>query len=251
MNEHTMMQRGGAEFIGTFWLVLGGCGSAVLAAAFPQLGIGFAGVALAFGLTVLTMAYAVGHISGGHFNPAVTVGLFVARRIPGRDIPVYVIAQVAGAIVAAGVLYLIADGKPGFSLSGGFASNGYADHSPGGYSLFAAFVAEVVMTFGFLMIILGSTSKRAPIGFAPIAIGLALTLIHLISIPVTNTSVNPARSTGPALFVGGWAIAQLWLFWLAPIIGAALAGLLHPLLEGSQEPRLESAATPAHVDPTT
>jgi aquaporin Z len=223
----------------------------VLAAAFPQLGIGFAGVALAFGLTVLTMAYAVGHISGGHFNPAVTVGLFAARRIPGRDIPVYVIAQVAGAIVAAGVLYLIADGKSGFSLSGGFASNGYADHSPGGYSLFAAFVTEVVMTFGFLMVILGSTSKRAPIGFAPIAIGLALTLIHLISIPVTNTSVNPARSTGPALLVGGWAIAQLWLFWLAPIIGAALAGLLHPLLEGSQEPRLESAATPAHVDPTT
>lgn len=251
MTEHSTIQRAGAEFLGTFWLVLGGCGSAVLAAAFPQLGIGFAGVALAFGLTVLTMAYAVGHISGGHFNPAVTIGLFAARRIPGRDIPVYLIAQVLGAIVAAGVLYVIAQGKTGFSLSGGFASNGYADHSPGGYSLLASFVTEVVLTFGFLMVILGATSRRAPIGFAPIPIGLALTLIHLISIPVTNTSVNPARSTGPALFVGGWAIAQLWLFWVAPLLGAVLAGLIHPLLETRPEPELESAATPAHVGAPT
>ena len=251
MTEHSTIQRAGAEFLGTFWLVLGGCGSAVLAAAFPQLGIGFAGVALAFGLTVLTMAYAVGHISGGHFNPAVTIGLFAARRIPGRDIPVYLIAQVLGAIVAAGVLYVIAQGKAGFSLSGGFASNGYADHSPGGYSLLASFVTEVVLTFGFLMVILGATSRRAPIGFAPIPIGLALTLIHLISIPVTNTSVNPARSTGPALFVGGWAIAQLWLFWVAPLLGAVLAGLIHPLLETRPEPEIESAATPAHVGAPT
>ena len=201
MTQHTIMQRAGAEFLGTFWLVFGGCGSAVLAGAFPTLGIGFAGVALAFGLTVLTMAYGVGHISGGHFNPAVTVGLFAARRIPGRDIAPYVIAQVLAAIVASGVLYLIASGKEGFSLAGGFASNGYGEHSPGGYPLMSAFIAEVLLTFVFLMVILGSTSRRAPVGFAPVAIGLALTLIHLISIPVTNTSVNPARSTGPAIFV--------------------------------------------------
>ena len=251
MAQHSTIQRAGAEFLGTFWLVLGGCGSAVLAAACPVLGIGFAGVALAFGLTVLTMAYAVGHISGGHFNPAVTVGLFAARRIPARDLPPYLIAQVLGAILAAGVLYVIAQGKAGFSLSGGFASNGYADHSPGGYSLLSSFVVEVVLTFGFLMVILGSTSRRAPVRFAPIAIGLALTLIHLISIPVTNTSVNPARSTGPALFVGGWAVSQLWLFWVAPIIGAVLAGLVHPLLENTPEPEIISAASPAVVDEST
>lgn len=247
MTQHTIMQRAGAEFLGTFWLVFGGCGSAVLAAAFPTLGIGFAGVALAFGLTVLTMAYGVGHISGGHFNPAVTVGLFAARRIPGRDIAPYVIAQVLAAIVASGVLYLIASGKEGFSLAGGFASNGYGEHSPGGYPLMSAFIAEVLLTFVFLMVILGSTSRRAPVGFAPVAIGLALTLIHLISIPVTNTSVNPARSTGPALFVGGWAVAQLWMFWVAPILGAVAAGIVHPLLENVPEPQLESAASPTAV----
>jgi len=216
-----------AEFIGTFWLVFGGCGSAVLAAAFPQLGIGFLGVALAFGLTVLTMAYAIGHISGCHLNPAVSVGLAVGKRFPASQLPAYIIAQVAGGIAAAGVLFVIASGKAGFDLSGGFASNGYADHSPGGYSLAACLVAEIVLTFMFLMVILGSTDKRAPQGFAPIAIGLCLTLIHLIGIPVTNTSVNPARSTGPAIFVGGWAIQQLWLFWLAPIVGAVLAGFIY------------------------
>jgi len=221
----------GAECLGTFWLVFGGCGSAVLAAAFPGLGIGFAGVALAFGLTVLTMAYAVGHISGGHFNPAVSVGLAVAKRMPVKDLVPYIAAQVVGGIIAAAVLYVIASGKAGFDLSGGFASNGYGEHSPGGYSLVACLVAEVVLTFAFLMIILGATDKRAPAGFAPIAIGLGLTLIHLIGIPVTNLSVNPARSTGPAVFVGGWAIGQLWLFWVAPIVGAALAGLLYPLFE--------------------
>jgi aquaporin Z len=247
MAEHSTIQKAGAEFIGTFWLVFGGCGSAVLAAAFPQLGIGFTGVSLAFGLTVLTMAYAVGHISGGHFNPAVTIGLFTAKRIPANDIFAYLIAQVLGATVAAAVLYVIASGKAGFSLSGGFASNGYGAHSPGGYSLAAALVTEVVLTFFFLMIILGATSKRAPAGFAPIAIGLALTLIHLISIPVTNTSVNPARSTGQALIVGDWALAQLWLFWVAPIVGAALAGLVHPLLEGTPEPKRENAASPTIV----
>jgi aquaporin Z len=224
-----------AEFVGTFWLVFGGCGSAVLAAAFPKLGIGFTGVALAFGLTVLTGAFAFGPISGGHFNPAVTVGLFTAKRFAGRDVLPYVIVQVAGAIVAAAVLYGIASGQPGFSLAGGFASNGYGDHSPGGYSLLAALLCEVVLTFMFLFVILGSTSKRAPAGFAPIAIGLALTLIHLISIPVTNTSVNPARSTGPALFVGGWALAQLWLFWVAPLAGGALAGFLFPLVAGESD----------------
>jgi len=218
--------RASAEFLGTFWLVLGGCGSAVIAAAFPQVGIGLLGVSLAFGLTVLTMAYAIGHVSGCHLNPAVSVGLVAGGRFPAGELLPYVIAQVAGAIVAAFVLSVIASGKPGFDLvASGFAANGYADHSPGKYSLVAALVAEVVMTFMFLMIILGSTDRRAPAGFAPIAIGLGLTLIHLISIPVTNTSVNPARSTGPALFVGGWAIGQLWLFWVAPIVGAALAGI--------------------------
>ena len=208
-----------AELIGTFWLVLGGCGSAVLAAKFPEVGIGFIGVAFAFGLTVLTMAFAVGHISGGHFNPAVTVGLFAGGRTPAGEVLPYIVAQVVGAILAAGVLYLIASGKAGFDLAGGFASNGYAEHSPGGYPLSSGFVCELVLTAGFLFVIMGATDSRAPAGFAPIAIGLALTLIHLISIPVTNTSVNPARSTGPAVFVGGWALAQLWLFWLAPILG--------------------------------
>jgi len=226
-----------SEFLGTFWLVLGGCGSAVLAAAFPNLGIGFAGVALAFGLTVLTGAYAFGPISGGHFNPAVTIGLWAGGRFPARDIPAYVIAQLIGAIVAAGILYLIASGKAGFDLSAGFAANGFAEHSPGGYSLTAALITEIVMTFMFLIVILGTTHRRAPVGFAGLAIGLALTLIHLISIPVTNTSVNPARSTGPAIFVGGWALAQLWLFWLAPIAGAIAAGWLYRgILEAGAEP---------------
>jgi len=225
----------GAEALGTFWLVFGGCGSAVLAAAFPQLGIGFVGVSLAFGLTVLTMAYAVGHISGGHFNPAVTVGLWVGGRFPAGQIIPYWIAQVAGAVVAAGVLYLIASGKAGFDLSGGFASNGYGEHSPGGYSMVSALIAEVVLTAFFLMIILGATDGRAPAGFAPIAIGLALTLIHLISIPITNTSVNPARSTGPALFVGGWAVAQLWMFWVAPIVGGALGALVYRAIGKSSD----------------
>jgi aquaporin Z len=223
----SLVKKLAAEFVGTLWLVLGGCGSAVLAAAFPNLGIGFHGVALAFGLTVLTMAYAVGHVSGCHLNPAVTFGLWAGKRFPANEMLPYIIAQVVGAIAGAGVLYLIASGKASFSLSGGFASNGYAEHSPGGYSLVACFVAEVVMTFFFLVIILGSTHDRAPKGFAPIAIGLGLTLIHLISIPVTNTSVNPARSTGPALFAGGWAISQLWLFWIAPILGALLAGFFY------------------------
>ncbi len=222
-----LTKRLSAEFLGTLWLVLGGCGSAVLAAAFPNLGIGFAGVALAFGLTVLTMAFAIGHISGCHLNPAVSVGLWAGGRFEaGRLLP-YVVVQVLGAIAGAAVLYLIASGKADFSLAGGFASNGYGEHSPGGYSLVASFVDEVVLTFMFLMIILGSTDERAPKGFAPIAIGLGLTLIHLISIPVTNTSVNPARSTGPALFAGGWALGQLWLFWLAPIVGALIAGAVY------------------------
>jgi aquaporin Z len=216
-----------AEFIGTFWLVLGGCGSAVLAAGFPKTGIGFVGVALAFGLTLLTMAYAIGHISGCHINPAVSVGLWAGGRFPGSELIPYIIAQVFGAIVAAGVLYVIASGTAGFDLSAGFASNGYGAHSPGGYGLGSAAVCEVVMTLMFLFVIMGATDKRVPAGFAPIPIGLVLTLIHLISIPVTNTSVNPARSTGPALFVGGWAIQQLWLFWLAPIVGAALGGILY------------------------
>jgi aquaporin Z len=230
----SLTKRLGAEFIGTFWLVFGGCGSAVLAAGFPELGIGFVGVSLAFGLSVLTMAYAVGHISGGHFNPAVTVGLWAGGRFPASDIIPYWIAQVVAAIVAAAVLYLIASGKAGFDLAGGFASNGYGEHSPGGYPLLSALVAEIVLTVFFLIVILGSTDKRAPAGFAPIAIGLALTLIHLISIPVTNTSVNPARSTGPALFVGGWAMAQLWLFWVAPLIGGALGGLIYRRLGSEQ-----------------
>ncbi len=222
-----LTKRSAAEFIGTFWLVFGGCGSAVLAAAFPELGIGFAGVALAFGLTVLTMAFALGHISGCHLNPAVSIGLVAGGRFKASELPAYIIAQVLGGIAAAAVLYLIASGKAGFSLDGGLASNGYGDHSPGGYTLMAGFVAEVVLTAFFLFIIMGATDKRAPAGFAPIAIGLALTLIHLISIPVTNTSVNPARSTGPAVIVGGWAISQLWLFWVAPIIGAVIGGSVY------------------------
>jgi aquaporin Z len=230
-----LSKRAAAEFIGTFWLVFGGCGSAVLAAKFPGVGIGFLGVALAFGLTVLTMAFAIGHVSGCHLNPAVSVGLVVGKRFPASNLPAYIVAQVAGAIAAAAVLYVIASGKAGFDLAGGFASNGYAEHSPGGYSLIACLVAEVVLTFFFLMIILGATDRRAPQGFAPIAIGLGLTLIHLVGIPVTNTSVNPARSTGPALFVGGWAVEQLWLFWLAPIVGAAIAGVVYPIVMGETE----------------
>lgn len=225
-------KRAAAEFFGTFWLVFGGCGSAVLAAAFPGLGIGFAGVALAFGLTVLTMAYAIGHISGCHLNPAVSIGLFAGKRFPGSELLPYIVAQVAGGACGAAVLYVIASGKAGFDLSGGFASNGYGSHSPGGYSLIACFAAEVVLTLFFLLIIMGSTDKRAPQGFAPIAIGLGLTLIHLIGIPVTNLSVNPARSTGPAIFVGGWAIAQLWLFWVAPILGGAIGGGMYQALFG-------------------
>ena len=228
------MKQCGAEFFGTFWLVLGGCGSAVLAAAFPNVGIGFLGVALAFGLTVLTMAFAIGHISGCHLNPAISIGLWAGGRFPAGKLGPYIVAQVLGAVAGAGVLYLVASGKDGFSLSAGFACNGYGAHSPGGYSLTAALVTEVVMTMMFLVIILGATDKRAPQGFAPIAIGLGLTLIHLISIPVTNTSVNPARSTGVALFVGGWALAQLWLFWLAPIIGGILGAVVYRFI-GRQE----------------
>ena len=223
-----------AEFIGTFWLVLGGCGSAVLAAAFPDVGIGLLGVAFAFGLTVLTMAFAIGHISGCHLNPAVSVGLAVGGRFKSSDLAPYIIAQVLGAVFAAAVLYFIASGKAGFDLAGGLASNGYGEHSPGGYTMVSGFVTEVVMTFMFLFIILGATDSRAPAGFAPIAIGLGLTLIHLISIPVTNTSVNPARSTGPALIVGGWAIQQLWMFWIAPIIGAAIAGVAYRAVSGEK-----------------
>lgn len=230
-----MVNRLGAEFIGTFWLVLGGCGSAVLAAAFPNVGIGLLGVSFAFGLTVLTMAFAVGHISGCHLNPAVSFGLWAGKRFPTSELVPYIIAQVLGAIVAAFVLSLIASGKAGFDLvQSGFAANGYGEHSPGGYALFSALVCEVVMTYMFLLIILGATDRRVPAGFAPIAIGLGLTLIHLISIPVTNTSVNPARSTGPALFVGGWALSQLWLFWVAPIAGAILAGGTYRWLGGKE-----------------
>jgi aquaporin Z len=225
-----------AEFVGTFWLVLGGCGSAVLAAAFPGVGIGLLGVSLAFGLTVLTMAYAVGPISGGHFNPAVSVGLCVAGRFPADKLPGYIVAQVLGAAAAGGVLYLIASGAPGFELAKGFASNGYGPHSPGGYSLLAGVLTEVVMTAFFLIIILGATAAHAPKGFAPIAIGLALTLIHLISIPVTNTSVNPARSTGVAVYVGGWAMSQLWVFWVAPIVGAVLGALAYRFMGRDQAP---------------
>src|SRR5437899_4967297 len=223
-----------AEFVGTLWLVLGGCGSAVLSAAFPDVGIGLLGVSLAFGLTVLTMAFAIGHISGCHLNPAVSIGLWAGGRFPGQKLAPYVIAQVLGAIVAGGVLFLIASGKAGCDVSAGFASSGYGDHSPGGYSLPAALVTEIVMTMMFLVIILGATDKRAPQGFAPLAIGLGLTLIHLISIPVTNTSVNPARSTGPALIVGGWALAQLWLFWVAPLLGAAIAGVVYRIVTGEE-----------------
>ena len=230
-----------AEFVGTAWLVLGGCGAAVLAAGFPQLGIGFVGVALAFGLTVVTMAYAIGHVSGAHLNPAVSVGLWAGGRFSARDLPGYVVAQVLGAIVGAGVLYVIASGSAGFSLAGGFASNGYGAHSPGGYSLAACAASEVAMTFAFLFVIMGVTHGQAPKGFAPLAIGLCLTLIHLISIPVTNTSVNPARSTGVAVFEGGWAIQQLWLFWAAPLAGGALGGLAYRWL---------SPETPAPVEVT-
>lgn len=224
-----------AEVVGTFWLVLGGCGSAVLAAAFPEVGIGLHGVSLAFGLTVLTMAYAIGHISGCHLNPAVSVGLWAAGRFSARELPGYVAAQVLGAIAAGGVLYLIASGKAGFDVTQGFAANGYGTHSPGGYGLLSAALTEVVMTAFFLLIILGATSRRAPAGFAPLAIGLALTLIHLVSIPVTNTSVNPARSTGVAVFTGDWAVQQLWLFWLAPLAGALLGAAMHRALGGEAD----------------
>jgi aquaporin Z len=236
-------KRAAAEFVGTFWLVFGGCGSAVLAAAFPNVGIGLLGVSFAFGLTVLTMAYAIGHISGCHLNPAVSVGLVVGKRFSASDLPAYVVAQVLGGISGAGALYVIASGKAGFSLTGGFASNGYEEHSPGLYSMTACLTAEVLLTFMFLMIILGATDRRAPSGLAPIAIGLGLTLIHLIGIPVTNLSVNPARSTGPAVFVGGWAVQQLWLFWVAPIVGAALAGIAYPAMAG--EPVVEQKARTA------
>src|SRR5271163_3619981 len=239
----SLSKRAVAEFFGTFWLVFRGCGPAGLDAAFPPLGIGFLGVALAFGLTVLTMAFAIGHISGCHLNPAVSAGLVVGKRFPASELLPYVVAQVLGGIAGAGTLYVIASGKAGFDVSGGFASNGYGAHSPGGYSTVACLVAEVVLTFFFLMIIMGSTDKRAPAGFAPIAIGFGLTLIHLIGIPVTNLSVNPARSTGPALFVGGWAVAQLWLFWIAPIAGAAIAGIVYPAFAG--QPRKSDAVTKA------
>lgn len=220
-------KRCAAEFFGTFWLVFGGCGSAVLSAAFPELGIGFLGVSLAFGLTVLTMAYAIGHISGCHLNPAVTVGLAAGGRFPASEVLPYWVAQVIGGLAGAGILFLIASGNAEFSLAGGFASNGFAEHSPGGYSMVAALVAEIVLTFFFLFVIMGATDKRAPVALAPVAIGLCLTLIHLIGIPVTNLSVNPARSTGPAVFVGGWAIQQLWLFWIAPLVGGVLGGLVY------------------------
>lgn len=234
----SLARRMGAECLGTFWLVFGGCGSAVLAAAFPKVGIGLLGVALAFGLTVLTMAYAIGHISGCHLNPAVTVGLATARRFPWTEAGGYILAQVVGGALGAAVLYYIASGVPAFSVSDGFAANGYGEHSPGHYSMLAAMVAELVLTFMFLIIILGATDRRAPAGFAPIAIGFGLTLIHLIGIPVTNLSVNPARSTGPALFVGGWALAQLWLFWLMPLLGAVLAGLVYPALAEEPKPSM-------------
>jgi aquaporin Z len=236
MNGHTMAQRLGAEFLGTFWLVFGGCGAAVLAAGVPDVGIGYLGVALAFGLTVVTMAYAVGHVSGGHFNPAITIGVATGKRFPWRDVPAYVVTQVVAAVVAAAVLWVVASGLDGFSASeSGFATNGYGDHSPQGYSLLAVLVVEVVLTCFFLYVILGTTDTRAPKGFAPLAIGLSLTLIHLISIPVSNTSVNPARSTGPALFAGTDALVQLWAFWLAPIVGALIAGATYVLLIGGEE----------------
>lgn len=247
MNEYSLTQRMTAEFLGTLWLVLGGCGSAVLAAAFPEVGIGLLGVSFAFGLSVLTMAYAVGHVSGGHFNPAVTVGLCTAHRFLAKDVLPYVVAQVAGAICGAAILFFIASGKAGFDASSGFAANGYGAYSPGGYSLVAALIAELVMTFFFLLVILGATNKRAPQVMAGVAIGLALTLIHLVTIPVTNTSVNPARSTSQAVFVGGWAITQLWLFWLAPVIGAALAGAAYRFLgeeRKASEPAFAQTVTP-------
>ena len=239
------MKQYGAEFLGTFWLVLGGCGSAVLAAAFPNVGIGLHGVLLAFGLTVLTMAFAIGHISGCHLNPAVSVGLWAGGRFPASKLAPYIVAQVLGAVAAGGVLYVIASGAPGFDVSKGFASNGYGAHSPGGYSLLAALVTEVVMTMFFLLVILGATDKRAPAGFAPIAIGLALTLIHLISIPVTNTSVNPARSTGVALFVGDWAIDQLWLFWVAPIVGALLGAAIYHFVASEEAEHVQPSVARA------
>jgi aquaporin Z len=239
-----------AELIGTFWLVLGGCGSAVLAAAFPEVGIGLVGVSFAFGLTVLTGAYALGPISGGHFNPAVSVGLWAGGRFPASQLVPYIVAQVAGGVAGAAVLYLIASGQAGFSVTDGFAANGYAEHSPGGYSLTAAVVCELVMTFMFLIVILGATHQRAPVGFAGLTIGFALTLIHLISIPVTNTSVNPARSTGPALFTGDWALTQLWLFWVVPIVGAALAGFVYKaLLEERREPAVTGRDQSAKLNP--
>ena len=239
------MRKYAAEAIGTFWLTFGGCGSAVLAAAFPDVGIGLLGVSLAFGLPVLTMAYAIGHVSGCHLNPAVTVGLAAGGRFPAGQIPPYVIAQVVGAIAGAGALYVIASGAPGFDLAKGFASNGYGEHSPGGYGLVAALVAEVLLTAFFLFIIMGATHGKAPAGFAPIAIGLGLTLIHLISIPVTNTSVNPARSTGPALFVGGWALQQLWLFWVAPLIGGAIGGLVYRWISDEPSADITGGVSPA------
>ena len=238
----TLGKRAAAEFFGTFWLVFGGCGAAVLDAAFPGLGIGFLGVALAFGLTVLTMVYAIGHISGGHLNPAISLGLAVGKRFPVSEVIPYWIAQVLGAVAAAGVLFVIASGKAGFSLAGGFASNGYADHSPGGYSLTACLVTEIVLTMFFLLIVMGATDRRAPQGFAAIAIGLGLTLIHLVGIPVTNLSVNPARSTGPAIFAGGWAVHQLWLFWVAPLIGGALGGAIYQTLFGEAAEASEKVA---------
>lgn len=243
-----LSKRLSAEFLGTLWLVLGGCGSAVLAAAFPTLGIGFAGVSLAFGLTVLTGAYALGHISGAHFNPAVTLGLWAGKRFEAKEILPYIVAQVLGAIAGAGILYLIASDRAGFSLASGFASNGFADHSPGKYGALGGFIAEVVLTFFLLIVILGVTHKLAPKGFAPIAIGLCLTLIHLISIPVTNTSVNPARSTGPAIFVQGWALTQLWLFWVAPILGALLAGFVYTWLADDDGPSSAPAADDGDAD---
>jgi aquaporin Z len=233
-----------AELVGTFWLVLGGCGSAVLTAPFRDAGIGLLGISLAFGLTVLTMAYAIGHVSGCHLNPAVTVGLTVARRFPAGEVVPYVLAQVAGAILGAAVLYLLASGRAGFDVAAGFAANGFGEHSPGGFSFAACFLSEVVMTFAFLFVILGATDARAPAGLAPIAIGLCLTLIHLVSIPLTATSVNPARSTGPALFVGGWALAQLWMFWIAPIAGAVAAGIVYPLVSGAPRPAPEPRVAP-------
>ena len=246
-----LYKRAAAEFFGTFWLVFGGCGSAVLAAGYPTLGIGFVGVSLAFGLTVLTMAFAIGHISGCHLNPAVSIGLVVGKRFPASELPAYILAQVLGGITGAGVLYTIASGKAGFSTAGGFASNGYAEHSPDHYSLVACLIAEIVLTAFFLLVILGSTDERAPKGFAPIAIGLALTLIHLISIPVTNTSVNPARSTAVAVFVGGWAVKQLWLFWLAPILGAVLGGLISDTLFSTPQQPIREALAKEGAAPLT